>query len=352
MKKILIVGGGLAGITFAHRLLKDNISFDLIDDIPKISSSRVATGFWNPVVFKRLTKSYNADILIQELSLFYKEIERVLNSKFYYEIDLIRIFAQEEEKKLYIDKALASEISQFLSVDLVDSINGINTKYSAGIIKQTGRINSSLYISESINLIEKRGNLIKGNFDYKKLINAPGKIEYQSKYYDSIVFCEGWQAINNPLLKDLKLIPAKGEELIIECNTLSQDFAYNFGITLLPVGNNIFKAGSTFAWDDLSNEITEIAANEIKSKIDKNINTDYKIIGQVAGIRPTTQDRRPILGKLGNHDNIYVFNGLGTKGIMYAPYYSRILLNHILNDDEIDYDVSIQRIYEKPEFRT
>jgi glycine/D-amino acid oxidase-like deaminating enzyme len=52
----------------------------------------------------------------------------------------------------------------------------------------------------------------------------------------------------------------------------------------------------------------------------------YQIIGQEWGMRPTTADRRPVLGQHPEFNQLLVFNGLGTKGVSLAPYFSHTLV--------------------------
>jgi glycine oxidase len=69
----------------------------------------------------------------------------------------------------------------------------------------------------------------------------------------------------------------------------------------------------------------------------------YKIISQDWGFRPTTPDRRPILGCLHGSENVVIFNGLGTKGVSLAPYFSGQLMDWLLGETEIQSEVNINR---------
>ena len=69
----------------------------------------------------------------------------------------------------------------------------------------------------------------------------------------------------------------------------------------------------------------------------------YEVIEHSAGIRPTTIDRRPIIGSHPNYKNIYVFNGLGSRGILLAPTLSCWLYNHIYKRSLISKEVDIKR---------
>ena len=87
MKKVdyIIVGQGLAGTILAQSLLKKNKSFVVIDDATLSCASKVAAGLYNPIVFKRLVKSWLADDLLPFMASFYSEMETFLDSKFYYQ---------------------------------------------------------------------------------------------------------------------------------------------------------------------------------------------------------------------------------------------------------------------------
>ena len=79
----LIVGCGLAGIAFAETCLQNNKSI-LVYDNNSQTSSTIAAGLYNPVVFKRLVKSWLADDLLPYMDEFYPEMEKLLGTKFYF----------------------------------------------------------------------------------------------------------------------------------------------------------------------------------------------------------------------------------------------------------------------------
>jgi 2-polyprenyl-6-methoxyphenol hydroxylase-like FAD-dependent oxidoreductase len=58
--KILLVGGGMAGLTTAIQLMQRKISFTLIDQ-GNNNSTLTAAGMINPIVFRRTTKSWRVD---------------------------------------------------------------------------------------------------------------------------------------------------------------------------------------------------------------------------------------------------------------------------------------------------
>ena len=70
----------------------------------------------------------------------------------------------------------------------------------------------------------------------------------------------------------------------------------------------------------------------------------YKIKEYKFGVRPATRDRRPFVGKHSNIDNLYILNGLGSKGVSQSPHCSKELLNYIEFNKNLDQEINIERI--------
>ena len=71
-RDVLIVGFGLAGWALTEALTKEGKSFVVFDPCAE-SSSKVATGIYNPVVLKRFRAIYGADELMAHSLPFYKQ---------------------------------------------------------------------------------------------------------------------------------------------------------------------------------------------------------------------------------------------------------------------------------------
>jgi glycine oxidase len=142
-----------------------------------------------------------------------------------------------------------------------------------------------------------------------------------------LVFCEGVHIRNNPWFQWVKMAPVKGELILIHAPSLSEELILDKKVFVLPFGNQRFKVGSTYEWSDLTEIPTENGKLSITERLDKVIDCAYEIENQWAGVRPATVDRRPVLGAHPEYKNLFVFNGLGTKGVMLAPYFAREMLS-------------------------
>ena len=74
-----------------------------------------------------------------------------------------------------------------------------------------------------------------------------------------------------------------------------------------------------FEQHDKTLETTEKGKQWLLEKIEKMIDVPFIIEKHVTHMRPTVKDRRPLLGQHPNHPNMYVLNGMGSRGVLTAP---------------------------------
>lgn len=331
MKKVefLIVGQGLAGTTLAFEMLKQGVSFHILSSPAKKKASVVAAGMVNPLVFKRLTKSWMADELIPVMKKYYREKEGILGANFYFEKDILKPLS-EQEKKLWEQRKMlpgfSSYIKKITDVSPVDSIAGAA---GYGRVTHSGYLKLVDFLSLSEKYFRGRQLLTDGEWCFQNMNPENKTFDAGNVRADKIVFCEGAHLSENPFFSFIKLRPVKGEVLEIYTPQLSEEFILNKGVFVLPTGNHYFKVGSTYEWEDLSETPTEKGKKSITERLENLISTEYIIKNHWAGIRPAVADRRPVLGVHPAFKRLFVFNGLGTKGVMLAPFFAKEFLKHI-----------------------
>ena len=136
----------------------------------------------------------------------------------------------------------------------------------------------------------------------------------------NIVFAEGFGLKKNPYFNYLPMNGNKGEYVIIEAPELKEEKAIKSSIFCIPLGKDRYKIGANYDRNGTSNEPTEKTKNELLQKMEKFIKCDYQVIDQVAGVRPTVVDRRPLVGRHPENENLYILNGFGSRGVLIAPY--------------------------------
>ncbi len=344
MFDFLIVGQGIAGSVMAITLIEKGYTVCVIDK-PNLSlSSKVAAGIWNPVVFKRLAKSWLADEVVPELEKFYSSFENTSNTSFLFRRHIIKPFTETQEQQFWIKKAesdntfLDKEVYSNLSI----SENDVIESYSKVLL--AGNIDLRVFLNEVQVYLKQKNALVEEQFEYHDLIFNEEKITYKSIESKQIIFCEGYLISENPLFNFIPLKPAKGEILTIECKELELTTdILNKGIFILPLGNHQFKIGATYEWQELNDTPTDKRKLELETKLQAVLHIPYTIINHEAGVRPSVIDRRPVIGKHPIHKNCFVFNGFGTKAVMLAPYFANQLCDFIQFNKPLHPEVNCSR---------
>ena len=147
--------------------------------------------------------------------------------------------------------------------------------------------------------------------------------------FKKLIFTRGYKETTTNLFSYLPFKPAKGEILIVEIKGLNLKEVYNRHVSLIPLQDNKFYLGGTYEWKNLDTSTNEWAKEELIQKLKKITNLSHKIIQHKAHIRPSTLDREPFLGEHPKYKNIFILNGLGTRGISMTPYLSQSILDYI-----------------------
>ncbi len=348
MKKVefFIIGNGLAGTMLAFEMWKNNIDFRIISAPGKSRASEVAAGMINPLVFKRLTKSWLVDDLLPVAKKTYHNLENLLNERFYFEKKILKPLSA-QEKELWLERKQNPEFSSYIfSVDDYSPVKNVIPAAGFGQVHSSGYVALSSFLNLADNFFRTKNLIIDATFNVQQMKPETDFFEAEGVKASKVIFCEGAHIRNNPLFRWVKMVPVKGEVLMIHAPSLSGELILNKKVFVLPVGNQRFKVGSTYDWNDLSDKTTESGKLLIIERLENVITCDYTIENQWAGIRPATADRRPVLGVHPLYRNLFVFNGLGTKGVMLAPYFTEEMLSLVMqNNFEVHTEVKVERFF-------
>ena len=327
----LIVGQGLAGTLLAFELFKSNKSFVVFDDPDQHKASAVAAGIINPVVFRRMTKSWLVDDAFPRMEKTYRQLEVLLKEELYYPGRMMRLLS-EEGVVFWKEKAFANQLKTY--IDAEPNLNfrnsNITNNYSFGCVNKSGRLDIQKLISAFSEFLTRQNSLRKVNFDFEKLSIKADLVSYNDITAEKIIFCEGPSADQNPFFKNLKFKHSKGEILELKIPEFNMNEIISDEVFVAPVGNDRYKVGATYTWDALNRETTDSAREELLAKFKKITPLIHEMISQKAGIRPTMHDRKPVIGFHPEYPSIGIFNGLGSKGVVIGPYFARQLADYLV----------------------
>ena len=339
----LIVGCGLAGIAFAEKAIQNNKTILVVNNQSQ-NASKIAGGLYNPVILKRFSQVWNANEQLELLDVFYARLEQKLKVKLDYKLPLLRKFYSVEEQNNWFIASDKPNLSKFLSTNLITiQYNSVPSPYGFGEVLHSGYVDTNLLLESYQNYLKQQNLYIEETFNYSELVIENDFVTYKNTKAKHIVFAEGFGMLLNPLFNDLPLDGTKGELLIIKAQNLELDVILKSSLFVVPLGNDLYKVGATYNWEDKTNNPTEDGKNEILKDLKELITCDFEIIEHRAGVRPTVKDRRPLVGTHPKHKNVHLLNGLGTRGVMLAPAMARDLYNSIENNIPLDLHIDIKR---------
>ena len=342
-----IVGQGLAGTLLAFELISQKKKVIVFDELQNTKASDVAAGLINPVVFRRMTKTALLDAAFPQMESTYQQLEDLLDEKFYFPGQILKLL-NEEGDLLWRNKVFANQLTDYISPNPIqpDQFEVLKSTYSIGLINKSGRIDLQNLIRSFRKFLIERNLIYFEPFDYEKVAISTEYVYYKGHSAQKIIFCEGAAASKNPFFSKIQFKHSKGEVLDVRLPNVNINETVADEVFLMPMGNDRFKVGATYSWEIQNCKTTEIGRSELLEKLKKITSVKPIVLNQLAGIRPTTHDRKPVVGLLPHCPQIGILNGLGSKGALLAPYCARLLSDVLTgNTTNIPGDINVTRYF-------
>ncbi|MBC7389361.1 MAG: FAD-binding oxidoreductase [Opitutaceae bacterium] len=340
----LVVGQGLAGSLLSYNLLKENKSVLIVDSNEEITSSKIAAGIYNPITGRRLVKTWLADSLFPFLDTFYSDLESFLGTTFLHKKAMFRPFDSISDQNYWYGQSSDEAFKSYIRLVETDQeiLKHYHAPYGGFYTELSGYVQVKLMLESFDTYFQQQGMILQENCSVENLTILEDKINFKNISAKAIIFCEGHNNKDNELFKYLPIEPTKGQILDVKIDNYQIESIVNKRVFILPE-SNYQRIGSTYErdFDDLLP--TEEARNDLSAKLEAVLKSQYKIINQRTAVRPTTVDRRPILGKHPLYSNVFIFNGLGTKGVSLAPYFSLQMANFLIHHKPLMPEVDIRR---------
>lgn len=339
----IVVGLGLSGISFCQKLSNDQKSFVAIDH-GKQSASRVASGLFNPIALKRTKPAWKGPQLMTMAIPFYKALEIDLGIQCVHHASILKIMQQTADINDWHRASAIADCRSYLNHDIVQNSNPfIAAPLGFGIVKKAGWVDTALLVDRYSLYLESKKALIKTAFDSNALQLTENGVRYGKIEAKHIVFTQGVGLINNPWFSFIPIQKTKGELMVIECEDLQEKSIIHGGVFMIPLANNRYRVGSTYNWKDQTEGTTTNARRSLQKKLNNIISAPYRIISQTAGFRPTTPDRRPVLGVHPEFPQLAICNGMGSRGVLQGPFCTGLLCDHIEKGIPIPHEININR---------
>ena len=340
----LIVGQGLAGSVFAALLLERGRSFVVVDDDHRTAASKAAGGIINPITGKRLNRPSLIGELLEQAFSTYPMIERLLAVPLFARRNVLRLFIDGAEQRRWESKRQLPEYEQYVSPTPPDVPANLTSTHGAFEITVAGQVDIRLFITGFRSLLKAQDRLIELPFRYDLLRIHSAAVEWGDIRAQYVIFCEGYRMTENPYFNAIRLNPAKGEVLTLGAPDFGDPRIVQCGKWIFRSLSGEILAGTTYSWDQLDENPTGEAKQQIRQGMQSFCKFDFEVIDHRAGVRAVTKvDNRPIVGVHPNWPRLAILNGFGSKGALQVPFSARQLLENLEQNEYLHSEIAVCR---------
>lgn len=338
-----VIGLGIAGTCMVHALLDRGLSVQVYDDTQGHKASIRAAGVINPITGRRFVKTWKADEVIPLSRSFYRSIESKFGvSGLVEDRGILHSMNEPIMEENWMLREGEEEYVKYMG----QMVRGVNPAIAHS--GWFGELNGALQVNMAEVLrvtrlwVQERHILKEEVLKHYTTRTADLAENLDSRF---VIFTEGMAVRANPYFNFLPHHVSKGEALICQIPDLETDLIIKGeGLSVAPLWEqDLYWVGSTYDWNDEDPAPTAKARQQLEQKLTALLTCPYEVVEHIAGIRPTTQDRRPYVGVHPEYENLFLLNGLGTKGASLAPYCAETLAEHIVNDVPIPEEMDLLR---------
>ncbi|HET8803699.1 MAG TPA: FAD-dependent oxidoreductase, partial [Aequorivita sp.] len=197
-KDYIIVGLGIAGISFCEQLQKHGKTFLVIDNGEEGSTAK-SGGVFNPTVLKRFTAAWNAAAFYPVAVCFYQQLSEKLQQNIFSEILILRIFKSVEEQNNWTVASDKLELRNFLSSKFFKNTNSnVQAPFGFGEVLGTAQIHTYNLLSGYRDYLISQNAMLTEHFQYEVIQQKENRVLYKNFSAKKIIFAEGSKAIDNP----------------------------------------------------------------------------------------------------------------------------------------------------------
>ena len=347
--RILVVGQGLAGTLISHAALREGWDCHVIDSGSTAASS-VAAGMFNPMSFRRILEVWDAAIHLDALNNTYREMERDMGTELLHFLPILKRIPNASYAEDWNKKA-----EQLPWIEPVLNDSQIVQRYPDAVKSDGhgfGIVNGGGWVNVPKLILAWRSRLQHlGRFSIQQWHTADAQNGLAASW-DAIVDCRGCAVTRDQTAPGPDIRSNRGEILTLGSPTpLSspppRSHILNFGKWTLPVAPNQWRLGASYEWNRTDLNPTPETARFLMETLENNAPecSPLDIQAHDVGERPVSRDRRPAVGPWPEIDGLYLFNGLGTRGVLIGPRWANYLIETLKGESQCVDIVAPKRLF-------
>lgn len=379
--EVLLVGQGICGTFLSMELERAGIPHLVIDEQRPFSASRAAAGLINPVTGRRIVTTWMIDQLLPFAIDAYRRLADVLGASFFSPASVTDFFPTAQMRLAFLKRLEEDTAYVQLPADEHVWDPCFHSELGYGVIAPCYLVDMPGLLAAARARMLRLGVLREERFEGSELIVAESGagaavafgfgVRYRDIEARRIVFCDGVESFGSPYFSRLPFAPNKGEALIVEIDGLAEAAAevgaggmarlssgggpgsgagpgvvktvFKKGMSIVPWRDGLYWVGSSYEWSFEHAEPTEVFRRRAESALREWVKLPFRVLEQVASVRPATLERRPFVGFHPLYPAVGILNGMGTKGCSLAPFFARQLVQYIVDGTTILPEADVRR---------
>ena len=327
---IAIHGLGLAGAALAWEAHAAGLEIVIVDDADTAAASRVAAGLVTPVTGRKLKPQPGFAELAETALRHYRQAGSLTGAQCYFERPALRLLTQDKERAAW--SGIGAEDSELIEEWSGALPAGIRSNGLPVLMPAAGRLAIAEFVATTRDYFAARGALVAGTVDDTSVTPRGDAVDIRQvgTVARHAVFCRGYRDAANPFFPELRWRAAKGQILELDCPGFDRGWTvHGAGIWLTADRDERVLAGATYEWDSLDATVTRAALAQLSDAVRDLLGCPFTVVGQRAAVRPIVEGRKPVIGHSRKSDRVWICNGLGSKGALFAPTVAASLVARI-----------------------
>ncbi len=355
-----ILGAGLAGLSLADSLKSRGLGVCVLEkDQIGAGASGTPGGLVNPATGRRATKSWKAEACYKAISENLDKVSSYSDEPFYKRNGVLRpALTEKMARKMqerYLETTWEDGWCEWLPEKEIKKRHpGINC-LEGGLWLPVGiSVDAGQYLQALAAYLEDNEVVIITGQEPKPTYSAKRweiNIGDKTIEADHLVYATGYATLSHEYWKDLPFNPIKGQVARFKAATPELGFEHSLS-SLGYIANlntdNTFIQGSTYEHDFETLEPDDFGEEYLRKRLRRTLpglEESSEIVDQWAGVRVSTPNRKPVLGRHPENKNLHLFTALGSKGLLYGKYLADHYTEHLLEGTEIFGEINIKRLY-------
>lgn len=348
---LLIVGQGLAGSALAQSAAMAGLDFAIADPAPSTgaTASRVAAGLITPLTGKKINPGWRIEEWLPIAREFYAAASSRLGIAFFHPIEIHRWFTGEEEYRSFQARLEEDRIRRWCG-GLLPPRPGLKTAHGGFRMVGGGWLDVPAWLDAIRADAIRRDRWLPEAINEEVIENDGDHIGVGDLRARFVIFCTGIAAATHRrFFPGLPFRPAGGEVLEVRLAGDAPDAVWNRGGKwVAPRPDGACLVGATYAFGTSTWEPTKGGRSELSAFLVDLGCAEAEIIGHRAGIRPILQQSRPVAGFSPENPRVGILNGLGSKGVLTAPWAAAELVARLRDGKPLDPELDPARLQRRP----